>query len=124
MYLTLFRYFISQKSFCESGANAVIIVASLVSIYKLPEYSSLKTMLTLSDMIIIKFVHFIFYLYLLNYENMITHLQETWKKQNKVTHSSMMYYNCFNQINQDFSWSFNIKPSEINRTNVQRSRRI
>ena len=29
--------------------------------------------------------------YFLNYENMITHLQETWKIQNKVTHSSTIY---------------------------------
>ena len=63
MYLTLFRYFTPQKSFCESGANTVIIVASLVSVYKLPEYSSLKKMLTLNEMIIIKVVNFIFYLY-------------------------------------------------------------
>ena len=31
----------------------------------------------------------------LNYENMITHLQETWKIQNKVTYSSTIYYNYF-----------------------------
>ena len=30
--------------------------------------------------------------YFLNYENMITHLQETWKIQNKVTHSSTIYW--------------------------------
>ena len=104
MCLTLCRYFMPQKSFCESGANAVIIVASLVSIYKLPEYSSLKKMLTLNKMIIIKVIHFIFLslFYLLIYENMITHLQEAWKIQNKVTHSSTIYYNCFKQINQDF----------------------
>jgi len=29
----------------------------------------------------------------LNYEKMITHLQETWKIQNKVTYSSTVYYN-------------------------------
>ena len=34
---------------------------------------------------------FFFLFYFLNYENMITHLQETWKIQNKVTHSSMIY---------------------------------
>ena len=31
----------------------------------------------------------------LNYESMMTHLQETWKIQNKVTYSSTIYYNCF-----------------------------
>ena len=30
----------------------------------------------------------VFYFYFLNYENMITHLQEFWKIQNKVTYSS------------------------------------
>ena len=29
-----------------------------------------------------------------NYENMITHLQETWKILNKVTYSPTIYYNC------------------------------
>ena len=29
----------------------------------------------------------------LNYESMITHLQEAWKIQNKVTYSSTIYYN-------------------------------
>ena len=29
----------------------------------------------------------------LNYENMITHLQETWKILNKVTYSFTIYYN-------------------------------
>ena len=32
--------------------------------------------------------------YFLNYENMITHLQETWEIQNKVAHSSTIYCNC------------------------------
>ena len=27
------------------------------------------------------------------YENMIAHLQETWKIQNKITYSSTIYYN-------------------------------
>ena len=31
----------------------------------------------------------------LNYESMMTHLQETWKIQNKVTYSSTIYYNYF-----------------------------
>ena len=30
-----------------------------------------------------------------NYESMMTHLQETWKIQNKVTYSSTIYYNYF-----------------------------
>ena len=34
-------------------------------------------------------------LYFLNYESMITHLQETWKIHNKVTYSSTIYYNYF-----------------------------
>ena len=29
-----------------------------------------------------------------NYENIITHLQETWQIQNKITYSSTTYYNC------------------------------
>ena len=33
--------------------------------------------------------------YFSNYENIITHLQQTWKIQNKVTHGSTIYYNCF-----------------------------
>ena len=33
--------------------------------------------------------------YFLNYGHMITHLQESWKIQNKVTYSSTMYYNFF-----------------------------
>ena len=32
---------------------------------------------------------------LLNYENMLIHLQETWKIQNKLTYSFIIYYNCF-----------------------------
>ena len=39
----------------------------------------------------------IFPLYFLNSESMITHLQETWKIQNKVTYSSTIYYNYFFQ---------------------------
>ena len=31
----------------------------------------------------------------LNYESMITHLQETWKVQNKVTYSPTIYCNYF-----------------------------
>ena len=38
---------------------------------------------------------FFFFLIFLNYESMITHLQETWKIQNKVTYSSDIYYNYF-----------------------------
>ena len=33
--------------------------------------------------------------YFLNYESMLTHLQETWKIQKKVTYSSTKYYNYF-----------------------------
>ena len=33
--------------------------------------------------------------FFLNYECMITHLQETWKIQNKTTYSSTIYYNHF-----------------------------
>ena len=36
---------------------------------------------------------FLFFIFL-NYES-ITHLQETWKIQKKVTCSSTIYYNCF-----------------------------
>ena len=47
---------------------------------------------------------------------MIAHLQETWKKQNKVTYSSMIQYNYFlNRQIKVFSWSLNIKLSKINR---------
>ena len=60
----------------------------------------------------------------LNYENMITHLQETLEIQNKVTYSSTIYYYCLTRKIKAFSWRFNIKFSEINRMNVQRSRRI
>ena len=31
----------------------------------------------------------------LDYESMITYLQEVWKIQNKVTYSSTIYYNFF-----------------------------
>ena len=42
-----------------------------------------------------KIYYFVFFLsfYFLNYENMVTHLQETWKTQSKVTYSSTIYYN-------------------------------
>ena len=33
--------------------------------------------------------------YFLNYESMITLLEETWKMQNKVTYSLTIYYNNF-----------------------------
>ena len=36
-----------------------------------------------------------FFFSFLNYESMITHLQEMWKIQNKVTYSSTTYYNYF-----------------------------
>ena len=41
--------------------------------------------------------HFLFkYMFcFLNYESMITHLQETWAIQNKVTYSSTIYWNYF-----------------------------
>ena len=38
---------------------------------------------------------FLFPFYFLNYENMTTHLQDTWKIQKKVTYSPTMYYNYF-----------------------------
>ena len=38
---------------------------------------------------------FFAFLSLLNYENMITLLPETWKKQNRVTYSSTQYYDYF-----------------------------
>ena len=49
------------------------------------------------------------FFYFSNDKNMITHLQETWKIQNKVTCSSTMYYNCLSRYIKIFSWSFNIK---------------
>ena len=48
---------------------------------------------------------------------MITHLQKTWKIQNKVTHSASNNY-FLNQI-KIFSWSFNIKLSKVSR-NIQK----
>ena len=39
-------------------------------------------------------LHFFLFLFF-NYESMITHLQETWKIQNKVTYSYTIYYNYF-----------------------------
>ena len=63
--------------------------------------------------------HFFFTVFL-----MIKHLQETWKIQNTVTCSFTGYYNYFlNSSIKIFSWYFNIKLSEINRMNIQRSRR-
>ena len=43
----------------------------------------------ISDANVMALIFFLFYF--LNYENMVTHLQETWKIQNKVTHSSTIY---------------------------------
>ena len=47
------------------------------------------------DIINITYIHFIFILISIfsNYGCMITHLQETWKIQNKVTYSFTKYYN-------------------------------
>ena len=56
---------------------------------------------------------------------MITHLQEIWKIQNKVIHSSTIYYNYFlSRLIKIFSCSFNIKLSKINRMNMQKSKKI
>ena len=55
---------------------------------------------------------------------MITYLQEIWKIQKKVTYSFTIYYNFLSSYINIFSWSFNIKPSKINRMNRQKSRRI
>ena len=52
-----------------------------------------------------------FLLSFLNYESMITQLQEIWKIQNKVTYSSTIYY--FLSRLRFFSWSFNIKLSKL-----------
>ena len=41
------------------------------------------------------FLFLFFFICFLNYEGMITHLQETWKIQNKVTYCSMIRYNYF-----------------------------
>ena len=50
---------------------------------------------------------------------MITHLQETWKIQNKVTYSSTIITIIFKVDKvRFFSWSFNIKLSKINRMNI------
>ena len=58
----------------------------------------------------------------LNYETMVTYLQETWKIQNKVTYSSTIYYTYFlSRLITIFSWSFNIKLSKINRVDRQKS---
>ena len=43
---------------------------------------------------------FCFSLYFLNYESMITHLQKTWKIQNKVAYSSTIYYNYFFKVDK------------------------
>ena len=40
------------------------------------------------------FTTHVFHLFFFNYENIITHLQETWQIQNKITYSSTTYYNC------------------------------
>ena len=40
-------------------------------------------------------IFFFFSFFFLNYESMITHLQETWKIQNKVTYSSTIHCNSF-----------------------------
>ena len=49
-----------------------------------------------------------------NCESMITHLQETWKIQNKVMYGSIIYYIIYyilqlSRYIKIFSWSFNIK---------------
>ena len=55
---------------------------------------------------------------------MITHLQETWKIQNKVAYNFTMYYNDFlSREIKIFSWGFNNKLSKINRMNTQKSKR-
>ena len=52
--------------------------------------------------------------YFLNYESMITLLQETWKMPNKVTYSPTTYYNNFLVSRlRFFSWSFNIKSQNL-----------
>ena len=38
---------------------------------------------------------FLFPFHCSDYESMLTHLQETWEIQNKVTYSSTVYYNYF-----------------------------
>ena len=44
---------------------------------------------------------------------MKTHLQDTWKIQNKFTYSSTMYYNFLkNRQIKTFSWSLNSKLSK------------
>ena len=68
---------------------------------------------------------FLFPFYFLNYKSTITHLQEPWKIQNKVTYSSTIYYNYFlSRLIKIFSCSFNIKLSKINRMNIQKSKKI
>ena len=55
---------------------------------------------------------------------MITHLQETWKIQNKVAYNFTMYYNDFlSREIKIFSWGFNNKLSKINRMSTQKSKR-
>ena len=46
---------------------------------------------------------FLFLFYLLNYKSIITHLQETWKIQSKVTYSSTM---CVNVQSPSHVWLF------------------
>ena len=72
----------------------------------------------------ILYLIFNFFFYFLKYKNMIAHLQKTWKIQSKTTYSSTIYYHCLSRYMKIFSWSFNVIFSEINRMNVQRSRRI
>ena len=43
----------------------------------------------------IKKIFFLILFYFLNYRSMITHLQETWKTQNKITYGYTIYYNYF-----------------------------
>ena len=50
---------------------------------------------TLTPNLFIFYFIFAYFKFFLNYENMIIHLQETWKIQNKVTYSSTIYYNYF-----------------------------
>ena len=47
-------------------------------------------MLALSIKIYLVYLFILFYFYFLNYGSMITHLQKTWKIQNKVTYISTM----------------------------------
>ena len=69
-----------------------------------------------------------FNFYFFNYESMITHLQERLGKYITRLHIISLYYETLKlflsrKINI-FSWSFNTRPSKINRMNIQTSRRI